>query len=252
MKYTDSIRDFFQSPKWMMNLLLAAVCMLIPVIGPIVLPGWLIGGFWGRETYQPATFPEFDFSRFVDYLKRGLWPFLVTMVVSLVFMPVMWAACFVPLIGFGALADGHGHHHGSGLSGLLALVGVLVMFGVVLVLSIALMLVVKPLMIRATLLQDFGAAFDFRWCQRFLQRTWLESLLAVVFIWFASVVLSLIGMLAFCIGVYFVGGPLYFAMVHLDRQLYLLFLERGGDAIPLSPSLRDGPPPVPLPPPALP
>ncbi|MCF7731433.1 MAG: hypothetical protein K9N23_07090 [Akkermansiaceae bacterium] len=37
----------------------------------------------------------------------------------------------------------------------------------------------------------------------------------------------------------------YFAMAHLDRQLYLLFLERGGDALTLSPKLRDGPPLLP-------
>lgn len=52
------------------------------------------------------------------------------------------------------------------------------------------------------------------------------------------------GFLALCVGIYFVAGPIYFAMVHPDRQVYFLFLERGGP-VPASPKLRDDPPPIP-------
>ena len=77
--------------------------------------------------------------------------------------------------------------------------------------------------------------------------------MATVFLWFASMALALVGLMALCVGIYFVSGPIYFAMAHLDRQLYLLFLERGGDALEISPKLRAGtsarptlpPPPAP-------
>lgn len=249
MNYSASIRDFFASPKWAMNLLLTGVCTLIPVIGPMVVLGWLIGGFWGRGSDRAEEFPPFDFGRFSDYLTRGLWPFLVALVASLVFVPLMWLACFIPLLGVGVLG-GHGGRHDA--DGLLALVMIGLVIAVVTLLSVVMMLVIKPLMIRAELLQDFGKAFDFRWSMRFVKLTWLECVLATLFVWFASVVFSLVGMAAFCVGVYFVTGPVYFAMVHLDRQIYLLFLARGGEPVATSPKLSDGPPQLPAGPPGLP
>lgn len=244
MNYLDSLTDFFRSPRWLVNLLLAGVCTLIPVVGPIVLLGWLAGGFWGRDTDDPATFPDFDFARFTTYLERGLWPFLVSLVVSLVFVPVIWAACFVPLLMTGMLADGH-HRQSSGPTEAAALLGMAGVMGMVIVLCLALSFVARPLMLRAMITQDFGRAFDFGWAMRFLKSTWLECLLAAAFIWVASLVLSVVGMLALCIGIYFVSGLVYYAMTHLDRQLYQLFLARGGDPVEVSPKLRDGPPPVP-------
>ena len=53
MNYTASVSDFFKSPKWMMNMLLAGVCVFIPLIGPVVIKGWLITGFWGRDDERP-------------------------------------------------------------------------------------------------------------------------------------------------------------------------------------------------------
>ncbi len=46
MNYTASVSDFFKSPKWMMNMLLAGVCVFIPLIGQVVINVWLITGFW--------------------------------------------------------------------------------------------------------------------------------------------------------------------------------------------------------------
>ena len=240
MNYLDSIRDYFQSPKWFTNLLLAGLCSLIPVVGPMVLLGWLLGGFWGRDSYQAASFPDFDFAKFGDYLTRGLWPMLVALVAGLVVAPVMWLICFLPIVGMGALAGGHGHRGADAA----ALVMVPLMFGLIMVVGVALGLLIKPLMLRAGLLQDFSKAFDFGWAVRFLKCTWLECLLASLFLWAASMAFALVGLMALCIGIYFISGPIYFAMAHLDRQLYHLFLERGGDALTLSPKLRDRPPPL--------
>src|ERR1700704_4458903 len=89
MNYVGSISDFFKSPHWMMNMLLGGVCVLIPIIGPIVVLGWLITGFWARQDQSFETFPAFDFSHFVKYLERGLWPFLVALVTSMAFCIVL-------------------------------------------------------------------------------------------------------------------------------------------------------------------
>lgn len=242
MKYIDSISDFLKSPKWMINLLLAGLCSLIPVVGPMVVLGWLMGGFWGRDDQDPTTFPPFDFGKFSVYLSRGLWPMLVALVASVVLMPIIWIITFVPMVTMSALTSPHGHAQSSPSP--LFFIVMLVMTVLIMALSLGFGLILKPLMIRASLLQNFAAAFDFRWVLRFLKTTWLECLLAALFLWVASFALAIIGMMALCIGIYFISAPIYFAMVHLDRQLYQLFLSRGGEPLALSPKLRDGPPPL--------
>ncbi|HKP03342.1 MAG TPA: hypothetical protein VJU77_08245 [Chthoniobacterales bacterium] len=39
-----------------MNTLLAGVCVFIPLIGQIVIKGWLITGFWGRDDQRAESF----------------------------------------------------------------------------------------------------------------------------------------------------------------------------------------------------
>ena len=91
MKYTASITDFFKSPKWGTNILLGAVAMLIPAVGPIVLSGWHVTVLWTRGGDEsPEDHPPFDFQYFGKYLERGLWPFLVALVSSLVLIPKTW------------------------------------------------------------------------------------------------------------------------------------------------------------------
>ena len=38
--------------------------------------------------------------------------------------------------------------------------------------------------------------------------------------------------------------PIYFCWVHLHKQLYRLYLSRGGEPVPLSPKLNDIPAPA--------
>ena len=95
MKYMESITDFTKSPKWMTNLLLAAVCCIIPFVGPMVVLGWLITGFWSRKDESPETFPDFDFGKFVVWLQRGLWPFLVAIVASI----AVYILFLIPIVG---------------------------------------------------------------------------------------------------------------------------------------------------------
>ena len=44
-----------------------------------------------------------------------------------------------------------------------------------------------------------------------------------------------IGAIILCIGIYFATVPAYFCWVHLQKQLYRLYLSRGGEPVPVSP-----------------
>jgi hypothetical protein len=242
MNYTASISDYFKSPKWMMNTLLAGVCVFIPFIGPIVIKGWLITGFWGREDERPETFPDFDFSNFGKYLERGLWPFLVTLVSGLV-LGMILSIFIVPMVMVMTLIIPTDNGQAGGCAAALLFV-IMVIFYIVLV--AALMLVLTPLTLRASITQDFAQSFNFAFVKRFIALTWMEIILSSLFLIAASVVLCGAGMLVFCIGMYFATVPVYFCWIHLHKQLYALYLSRGGEAIPLSPNLRDYPPPPPV------
>ena len=240
MDYAASVSDFFKSPKWMMNLLLGGVCVLIPIVGPIVVFGWLITGFWARQDQRFETFPDFDFSHFGKYLERGLWPFLVAfvvgVVVSIVLIPLVWLL-MIPVMLAGGVSSGGD----ANLGGCLAVMITILMMLVWAVAIVVMMLVLVPLKIRASLTQDFAKSFDMAFVKRFLTLTWKEIVVSSLFILVASVVLSLLGMLLFCVGMYFAMVLIYFSWTHLNKQLYQLYLSRGGEPIPLSPKLTEAP-----------
>ncbi|HVF73336.1 MAG TPA: DUF4013 domain-containing protein [Chthoniobacterales bacterium] len=242
MNYTASVSDYFKIPKWAMNTLLAGVCVFIPFVGPIVIKGWLLTGFWGRQDERPETFPEFDFNNFGKYLERGLWPFLVTLVSSLVLSLVL-CVFIVPLIMLMTLVLPQGNSAESSCAGIALFALTLFVYVIVVV---TLMILLTPLTLRASITQEFGAAFDFAFVKRFLALTWKETILASLFQLCASFLLVAAGALLLCVGMYFATVPAYFCWVHLHKQLYRLYLSRGGEPVPLSPKLQDDLAPAPL------
>ena len=239
MNYTDSISDFFKSPKWMMNLLLGGVCVLIPIIGPMVIVGWLITGFWARQDENFETFPEFDFSHFGKYLERGLWPFLVAFVVSIGFSIVLVPLAWILMIPAMLVGVSAGNEPNAGTCfGAIAMILMMLVFAA---LIFALMLMLVPLKIRASLTQDFAKSFDFGFVKRFLALTWKEAVLSSLFVMITGPILICFGAIVFCVGMYFATVLVYFSWTHLHKQLYQLYLSRGGEPIPLSPKLIEAP-----------
>lgn len=237
MNYFDSITDFFKQPNYVKNLLLASVCVLIPIVGIMVVLGWLAIGLWGRKDRNPATFPDFDFGQFGYYLQRGLWPVLTVLAVSLGLGIAGGVVLIVPQVVLNMVL---------GNKGLLGMVNGLISFLLNAVLFIGILAVVVPVMIRATLLQDFIKAFDFNFTKNFASAIWKELLVSAVFVYVVSSFFGFIGMLALCIGLLPATVLSTYCYQHQMRQLYDLFLQRGGEPIPVSPLLSEsGNPPAP-------
>ncbi|TLD72612.1 hypothetical protein FEM03_00615 [Phragmitibacter flavus] len=233
MKYVESITDFFQQPNYVKNLLFGGLCMLIPIVGPMVLLGWLSLGFWARQDQDPKTFPDFDFGKFGIYLQRGLWPFLVLFAAMVGMWLVILIVLGIPGFILGMIAGDNGF--------LSAIVG-FIMFLLSTAVWLAAILILKPLKIRAVFAQDFVPSFDFVFIKRFLTLMWMESLICTVLVGVAGMVLLPIGAIAFCVGMYVVMALIAFAVEHLDRQLYQIYLARGGEPLPMSPLLSDSAP----------
>ena len=235
MNYIAALTDFFKSPKWMMNLLLGGVCCLVPVLGWIVVAGWLVIGFWGREDDRVETFPDFDFGNLGKYLERGVWPFLVMLVVSLggsmILEIVAGMVSFAGHLVFG---------HRGFMSAMLGLVVGVLRLG----LNVVLIFITTPLVLRATLTQDFVKAFDVPFVKKFITTMWMETLIAAIVAMVAAFVMVPLGILALCVGIGLAIALLSFISAHLNKQLYKLYLSRGGEAVPLSPKLTEAAPPA--------
>src|SRR5947209_5698807 len=78
----------FENPNWLMNILLAGLCMIIPIIGSLIVLGYQFEAVAVLLSTQGARYPDFTFNRFAEYLVRGLWPFLVQLIASLVLAPI--------------------------------------------------------------------------------------------------------------------------------------------------------------------
>ncbi len=240
MNYQASIRDFFLTTRWKNNLLLGAAAILIPVIGPLVLSGWHITCLWARgDRDPPEEFPSFDFQYFGKYLERGLWPFLVGMVTSLALVPVMMVM-IVPIMIFGVAGSRHAHPPEA-----LMIASFLAAFCLQFAAMIAYQVLSSPWIIRATITQDFKSSFDWRFMRRFLTLTWKELVCSTLFMSGIGLCMMVLAVVTCYIGAILAAPVAMFGWHHLQKQLYQLYLARGGEPVPLSPKLRDLPPPLP-------
>ena len=233
IEYMRAYQYVFESPNWTMNIVWGFLClistMIIPVVGQLVLLGYQFEIIEVLLVTQGARYPDFDANRFADYLSRSIWPFLVALVLMIPMVIVLYAAIFcVVLLGAAGAAIG-GDEVGPALAVLFGGVG----FIAVLALWIAALGILTPLVLRAGLMQDFGGAFNFGWVVDFLKKTWLEIVLVSLFLMVTAFALSLVGLLALCIGVFAAQALMMMAQSHLLYQLYLLYLSRGGMPVPV-------------------
>lgn len=237
MNYTASITDFFKAPQWGMNMLLGAVCILIPMVGPIILTGWVITQLWSRgDDELPSQYPPFDFQHFTKYLMRGLWSFLVQMAASLVMIPVFMILAFAFIfIAVPTMRDN------EAISVLFMIVGFLVYS----IAMLALNFILVPLSISATLSQDFMPTFNFGFVRNFLTLVWKELLISGLFMFAIGVVMAIVAFCTCYIGAFALIAVVTYAWQHLQKQLYLLHLSRGGMVLARSPKLSDLPPSLP-------
>jgi Protein of unknown function (DUF4013) len=237
MHYIASVTDFFKIQKWGMNMLLGAVAILIPIIGPIVLSGWHVTVFWAQgDEEDPAKFPPFDFQFFGKYLERGLWSFLVNLATSMVL--VLLVMCLMIPFFIYIVIIGPGEDGLTLASGLLIAVMMVLQLGFMLVFQ----LIITPLMIAATITQDFKSAFQMKFVMNFMSLVWKEMILALLFMFGLGLCLMVITAITCYIGMFFAVPVSLFSWYHIQKQIYHIYLLRGGEPIPRSVKLQDVPP----------
>lgn len=251
MRYWQSYRFVFNNPNWITNLALVAVCSIIPVIGPIVLIGYcfevidellrrrqrerggaspafadlkgeeIMDALPAEDDHVNGWYPDFNFNRFTEYLTRGIWPFLVKLVIGFVIGMVGSVVLMMAMMIAGFAA-------GAAQSPRL----LFVLYGFFMLAYLFVMTVVgiltTPLYLRAGLSCDFASAFSMAFFRDFMKRVGKEVVLAELFLMATGTLLG-IGGLALCfVGVYPAMALMVYAQHYLDYQFYELYLQRGG------------------------
>jgi hypothetical protein len=107
----------------------------------------------------------------------------------------------------------------------------LLTFVVIFVAGILSALVTMPAELQAGLGREFGLSRVLTFVKDFNQRVFKEMLAAVLFVVAIAVVAEVVGLLLFCVGIYFTLAAVVMAQHHLQFQLYRLYLERGGTPV---------------------
>ncbi|MCS6975700.1 MAG: DUF4013 domain-containing protein [Gemmatales bacterium] len=229
MRYLRAYSFFFQSPNWARNLLLLSLCLVIPVIGQITLSGYMfqmIERMHRRGSDEEV--PDFDFNQFLEYLLRGIWPFLADFVLSMLFT-IPYLLGYLGVIFVWVLQD-------QGVVSAELAIGVTITVVVVVLALVILMIILRyPVVVRCGLQQDFKVGFSPGYLLSFLRLVGGEVLLSLVFILFTGLAVMAVGLMLCCVGIIPAAVLILIAQYHLFFQLYELYLQRGGEPVPLKP-----------------
>ncbi len=231
MRYFRAYSFLFQSPNWATNLVFLSICLLIPIIGQIVMAGYL---FRVIELLHrrggDVEVPNFNFNEFLEYLLRGIWPFLADFVLGLLFtVPYLVGYIGILLLWVGV--------DEQVVSQELAIGVTIVAVAVILILLLLMVVLRYPIVLRCGLQQDFGPGFSFRYVSNFMGLVGGEVLLSLLFLMVSGLVVLSAGLMLCCVGILPATALITAAQYHLFYQLYELYLQRGGEPIPLKPMM---------------
>lgn len=99
-------------------------------------------------------------------------------------------------------------------------------------------LLLWPPMIHAGLKRTIDFKPMVAFTKDFLRRNWKETLLAQLFLVLSGMIVTTLGMLALCVGIYIATAIVMLAQHHLMHQVYELHLQRGGISVEEKPSLN--------------
>ncbi|HLW65266.1 MAG TPA: DUF4013 domain-containing protein [Gemmataceae bacterium] len=223
MNYMRGFQFIRDREKWLTNVLLGAVCLLIPVVGQIVFVGYLFDVIEAlHKDPEHKNYPDFDFGRFSDYLGRGIWPWLAEFLFGLIIAIPLMIIFMVIMVGAMALSKGEPW-------GILIAYAFLFLVGVPL--SIFLGVVVWGPEFQAGMTRQFqlGPMIDFG--KRFFRLMKKEMFVSALVLVGATFVAMILVVVTCYVAAFFVGPVFMYAKHHWLFQMYELYLQRGGTPI---------------------
>ena len=212
----------FKSPNWLMNLLWMFVCQLasVIVVGSLITFGYQAEVAESRSGGRNENWPDFNPDRFTDYLMRGLWPFLWS---------IIWTIPLIIFIGIPVVST-------IALSGFLLrsnndVLGIIIIItgGLVsLVVYCFLMLTMLASIMHAGLGNDFQKGADIKWIVSYISKMGLTTIAVGIVFVLVTLVVNTAGFLLFCLGIIAATPLMNLMAADVYSQLHDIFVSRGG------------------------
>jgi hypothetical protein len=222
----EAIKFIFSDEDWKNNLLLAAVHMFIPIVGPIALHGWYAEIFQRLTRRHPRPIPKLDFADLGHYIQRGMAAFVASLVMSLPFGFIVGLLSAV-LYGGGIALAATFKEPIIILPVLLALFLLFFLFGV------GFSVFMHASMTWAELTEDVGRSITPRNLLSYAGKTWTTTLVASLVYGIISIPLIMVGYAMCFIGMYPAIVVMLVGMTHLRWQIYQQYLTKGGEPLPI-------------------
>ena len=212
----------FKSPNWAMNLLWMFVCELgaIVVIGRVVAFGYMAEVAEARSGGKSESWPDFVPERFNEYLMRGLWPFIWSVIWSIPMVLIVWVPGFLTI----SLANLLSQNGSQAPGAIVAIVGGAACVFVMLCFALAML----ASMVHSALGNDFMKGADLKWVWSYLSKVGSTTAVACFLYGLVGMAASVAGFMFFCVGIFLVSPLMSLLAADLFAQLHDIFVYRGG------------------------
>lgn len=237
LTYLSAFRYVFENPDWFSSMVFGTIFSFLPVLGPVALWGYSYEIIEALHRRPNVPYPKFEFKRLGEYCMRGVWPYILALTVETI-LGILFQVVYQVVFQGGLMLWMSNQQAAAIVTAIVA--PILVGGGVILAVGVA--VGTGPFLIRAGLTQDFRQVFHLAWIKGYWKRVWPEQILAYLFIMAATTILRPLGCLLFGVGFFAAYFVLWIAASHLQWQIYEIYLERGGEPIPLHPLPAEAPP----------
>ncbi len=218
MDFAKAFSFVFDDPDWIQKIVIGGLIGLIPVVGWLLVLGYMIGV--GRNVIRGNPQPLPDWSDFGQMLIDGLYAFVIGIVYSL---PIFVVLCFVllPSLALGGAFGGDNENLGA-----IAAVGICCFTGFAVIYGIAIAWFFLPAaMARYADTDDLMSALRYREVLSITRANPIVFLMALLVTWVASFVAGF-GVIACVIGIWFTQFYAQCVTGHAYGQAYLIAKER--------------------------
>lgn len=254
MEWGRAYGYFRDDPEWKGKVLMASLAMLtamfIPVLGQLIVGGWLAITLRRILAGDDRTLPPIGFDNIGELLSAGFKPFLVQTLwmlpLTMLAMVGGFVVAFGGILGAGAAsaarhAGERGGHAGAGFGvGMLACI--LGIYALIIVGSFVFGIFAHCAVTRTEVSDDMSQGMKFREVMGFAKRSWGDILKVFFITGFINYFIVILGMLLFCVGMFPAVVITMLAGAHLRAQIYKKYLEKGGEAVPLKVDPGTAPP----------
>lgn len=217
MDFAKAFTFVFDDPDWVKKIAIGGVLMFIPIIGQLMMMGYMIA--IGRNVIRGNPQPMPDWSDFGQMAVDGLFTWIIGLVYVL---PILVLACFflVPMLAIGGVFSGDGELGAAGIVGVCCFVPFAIIYGIAMG-----WFFLPAAMARYADTGDVMSALRFGEILAISRANPIVFLMALVIAWVVSNVVAPLGLIGCCVGVLFTTFYGQCVTGHAYAQAYLVASE---------------------------